>query len=375
MNIQSIQFSSNNTFLTINQDFVDICDGDVKASILLSFLVSWHNTKIKNLSQVKRYNRTSEIHGEIPTQYEGLLQWHTSEEIRKGTFNIMSRNVIARSIKLLENKAFIGVTKNPNPKYNFDRTKYFLVNTETINKAISSTNVPKHKKGDGGLKKGDGGLKKEDGRLKSVDGGLKKEDGEHEMIEQYTNNQSNNQSNNQTNNQAQVERVREKNFPVNSSLTKEPTLSESIQTESKIVPQCNTVENKASSKSKKYYELKASDFKWINDLWKKYRMDWEQDSDVLFISKRALDALKDAYQTCECDLGVMYRLLEKALIYRVNNEPMQKYGIFWFIDQERFIEIGQRSNEKMLLKSFKEQSIDDEMNYKRAKFSQILFDD
>lgn len=112
------------------------CDGDRTAAALMSFFEYWHNVKLDHARQAKVYNRTAEKHGDEPTQYDGLVQWHTTEDIERGIL-IFKASSIAKGIAILVEKGFLSVFKNPNPRYAFDKTRHFLFLAENVNDWLS----------------------------------------------------------------------------------------------------------------------------------------------------------------------------------------------------------------------------------------------
>lgn len=109
------------------------CKGDHCAAFLLSFLEFWHNNKIAAGIKAKQANDVAERHGDTRTQNEGLWQFHTIEELKAGLLGLYSDDKIRTATKDLEKLGFIQTSKNPNPRYKFDATKFFLVNSVKIN--------------------------------------------------------------------------------------------------------------------------------------------------------------------------------------------------------------------------------------------------
>jgi len=81
----------------------------------------------------KRSNDIAEKHGDSRVHDESYLQFHTVEELRRQIFNIYGRTYIIKACKLLQDKGAISVHKNPNPKYRFDHTNYYLFHPTICN--------------------------------------------------------------------------------------------------------------------------------------------------------------------------------------------------------------------------------------------------
>lgn len=118
---------------------LDYCDGDRVAAALLGFFEYWHNIKIDMSEKSKHANATAEAHGDIATQDTSLWQFHTEQELEDGIL-IFRRRRIGEAIELLCSKGAITVGSNPNPRYSFDRTRFFLFHPEVINEHLISIN-------------------------------------------------------------------------------------------------------------------------------------------------------------------------------------------------------------------------------------------
>ena len=119
-------------FLVIHQWQIKACDGNACAAALLSFFEGWHNTRLDIVEQSQNVTDNTML-------AETLWQNHTEEEIEKGIF-IYKRTAIAQAIKLLEDKGFIQRGKNPDKRYSFDRTRFFLFNADIVNEWINPKN-------------------------------------------------------------------------------------------------------------------------------------------------------------------------------------------------------------------------------------------
>jgi hypothetical protein len=115
---------------------IQACDGDGCAAGLLSLFEYWHNIKLRNQVKAQQINHIAEMHGDDPTQDISLFQWHTAEELKASLFEYNEKRIRV-SLKILEVKGFISVHRNPNPKYAFDKTKYFLFHPAKVNEWLA----------------------------------------------------------------------------------------------------------------------------------------------------------------------------------------------------------------------------------------------
>ena len=122
--------------LVIRKWQIEACDGNVCAAALLSFFEYWHNIKLDQRLKAKQANKIATQHKDVGTQDEGLFQFHNEQELQAGIMNLYSIRTIREALPLLEDKKFVTIHKNPNPRYSFDKTRYFIFNTDAVNDAI-----------------------------------------------------------------------------------------------------------------------------------------------------------------------------------------------------------------------------------------------
>lgn len=116
---------------------VAFCENDICASLLLNFFEYWHNIKLEQKYKSSRANDIAENHGDSRTQDETLLQFHTLEELSDGILGAFGQSKIREAIAYLTNRGVISQHSNPNPRYSFDRTKYYLFHPEICNAWLS----------------------------------------------------------------------------------------------------------------------------------------------------------------------------------------------------------------------------------------------
>jgi len=122
--MNKIEFLENDSLILIRKSFIDICGGDTEAAILLSYLTYWHNKKAEAAKDSANISK--------------LLQYHSKEKILQETFGLLSHRGLMRARIKLKDLGFIAEYNNP--KYKFDRTIHYLVNTKAVNKALKALN-------------------------------------------------------------------------------------------------------------------------------------------------------------------------------------------------------------------------------------------
>ena len=140
MKSSCVQHPKNERLILIRESYVKAF-GDYKIATLVSYFEYWHNIKLEMIRKNKKYNDIAEAHGDNRVYDETLYQWHTYEEIYNDTFGIIGINTIPKLIKELEKQGIISIHKNPNPKYAFDNTNFYLFHRENVEKLISETTL------------------------------------------------------------------------------------------------------------------------------------------------------------------------------------------------------------------------------------------
>jgi len=131
MRTSCITHPKDDPFVIVRKSYV-AAFGSVEAAILISYFEHWHNWKVNTIQKNKQANDIAQKHGESRNQDESLYQWHTIEEIREALLGVIGRPKILRGIKILCEKGVITKTRNPNPKYTFDNTTFFLFHPDVV---------------------------------------------------------------------------------------------------------------------------------------------------------------------------------------------------------------------------------------------------
>lgn len=119
--------------IVIRRWMVEACKGDACAAALLSFFEYWHNIKIEQIAQEAKNSD-----GPVTTT---PIQWHTEQELIDGIM-CWKRDKIRDSIALLESLGYVTTMKNPNPRYAFDRTRFFLFHPEALIQWLADGGTP-----------------------------------------------------------------------------------------------------------------------------------------------------------------------------------------------------------------------------------------
>lgn len=133
MKTSCVQHPAREPLVIVRQWQVEFCDGNVCAAAVMSFFEYWHNIKLDSSWKAERANEIAVAHGDGPTQDTSLWQFHTLDEIADGIIGMYGRKTVSEAVRLLAEKGVVEVGRNPNPRYQFDKTNYYLFHPETLN--------------------------------------------------------------------------------------------------------------------------------------------------------------------------------------------------------------------------------------------------
>lgn len=121
----SVRHPENNRYIQVNEWQIKFCQENHCAALLLSFFTNWHDWKLRNDQYYRKANNIAEAHGDGRPYSENAYLFFTTEDLIDGTMNFYGKNAISDAIQLLFSLNVITLHKNPNPRYHFDKTKYF----------------------------------------------------------------------------------------------------------------------------------------------------------------------------------------------------------------------------------------------------------
>ncbi len=123
MRTSSIRLRANARLAILHEDFLEICDGNMLAAMLLSILVYWTDVKVAKKD-------------------ENLWVWKSHEDFQedlmfdKPGMKPPHRTTIKAALDLLVSKKFLQWRRNP--KMPLDQTRQYLVEQETVQSAIDA---------------------------------------------------------------------------------------------------------------------------------------------------------------------------------------------------------------------------------------------
>src|SRR3990167_9915219 len=117
---------------------VVFCEGNTCAAALMNYFEYWYNNRLDNQEKARTANDIAEAHGDKRTQSESLVQYHILEDLYDGLLGAFGHSKIRESVAFLSEKKIISISGNPNPRYAFDKTKYYLFHPEVCHDFLAT---------------------------------------------------------------------------------------------------------------------------------------------------------------------------------------------------------------------------------------------
>lgn len=129
-----ISHPSDDRFIVLRKWALDFCDGDHCAAMLLAYFEGWHNYRLRNVEQGEVRRQALASSSGLVSDNVDLWQWHTLKKIQTDLFGLFSRRRIIEARKILVAKKVLTESRNPNPRFRFDRTVHYLFHPEVCNR-------------------------------------------------------------------------------------------------------------------------------------------------------------------------------------------------------------------------------------------------
>jgi uncharacterized phage protein (TIGR02220 family) len=138
MRFSVIQKSANVRCVLIREDYLQLCEDNHCAALLLSYFEFWTNIKIGSNELLKaEYERALKEGIEFPVDLiEDLWIYKTLQEIAQETFSLFGKRKIISALSFLVQKGFLE--KRFNPKYKWDKTLQYRLNIKLLNEKLAS---------------------------------------------------------------------------------------------------------------------------------------------------------------------------------------------------------------------------------------------
>lgn len=148
MKTSTVRNPDRSSYIQLHEWQVGFCQNNHCAALVLAYFMSWHDWKLQNDKYYSRFNDIAEMHGDGRPHNENAYLFFTTEDLIDGCMGIYGKKAITEGIDLLVSLGVISVHKNPNPRYHFDKTKYFKFYPQACNNWIAE-NYPIEWDGEG----------------------------------------------------------------------------------------------------------------------------------------------------------------------------------------------------------------------------------
>jgi len=132
-----IRYPENTRYIQLHEWQIAFCEGNHCAALLLAFFIGWHEWKIKHDAYYKRFNNIAEMHGDGRPNSEDAYLFFTVQELVDGLMGLYGAKAINSALDILVSLNVISIHANPNPRYHFDKTKYFKLFPQVCNRWIA----------------------------------------------------------------------------------------------------------------------------------------------------------------------------------------------------------------------------------------------
>jgi len=133
MKTSCIQHRENSPLVILHADYLDICDNDIAAAIILRIIEHWTNVKLNQQKQIDKENEIRKANGEPLLEYN-LWVYKTRDDFIEDSLGLLKMHDVKRGLKLLFDKGFIE--RRRNPRYGWDRTPQYSLNIDNIHAHI-----------------------------------------------------------------------------------------------------------------------------------------------------------------------------------------------------------------------------------------------
>ena len=135
-NASVLPMTSQSRYVTIRQDFIELCNGDHCQAALVGVLERWTNWSIDKSYQISAHNAAAKKENKELEPENDYFFYLSGEQLELELLGLYSREKISKSMQLLITAGF--VISRSNPKFKWDRTKQYALKIESILKTLHS---------------------------------------------------------------------------------------------------------------------------------------------------------------------------------------------------------------------------------------------
>ena len=119
--------------MVLREEYLNITNHNIAASIILSILEYWTNSKSATKKQIEKENKIRAEENLPPIQHD-LWIYKTNKGFVEDSLNLLTRHKVEEGLKFLLKEKFIE--RRHNPKYKWDRTWQYKLNIQKIEQCI-----------------------------------------------------------------------------------------------------------------------------------------------------------------------------------------------------------------------------------------------
>jgi hypothetical protein len=137
MKTSCLRHPESSIYLQLHSWMFKLCQDNQCAALLLAYFSGWHDWKLEHDQYYKRFNDIAETHGDGRPHIENAYLFFTNEELIAGIMGLYGKKAINEALDFLVSLGVISIHNNPNPRYHFDKTKYFRFYADVCNAWIA----------------------------------------------------------------------------------------------------------------------------------------------------------------------------------------------------------------------------------------------
>lgn len=137
MKTSCIRHPESDPYIILRGWEVAFCDGKHCAALLLAFFIAWHDWKLVHDQYYRLYNDIADMHGDGRPHDQSAFLFFTTDQLIAGCMGIYGKSSIKESLKQLTKMGVISDHDNPNPRYYYDRTRYYRFYPEVCNQWLA----------------------------------------------------------------------------------------------------------------------------------------------------------------------------------------------------------------------------------------------
>ena len=135
----AITFRAHSPVIVLRRDFLEICEGDHCAAVVLGQMFHWHSVKAASVTQAHLANERRRATGQPGTQDTSLWVWKSAKELHDEIMEQYGLTKVRAAYQYLQDRGFLLSRSNPHDQW--DKTRQYLFVVEAVQNAINALPV------------------------------------------------------------------------------------------------------------------------------------------------------------------------------------------------------------------------------------------